>query len=360
MLINFIGTRGTHPSPGQGTMSFIVDNKIVFDICPEFVFSYTKFIDSWNNSLSDTIKHVKNLYGTPSFSKIEHIFISHLHYDHWGGLRHLLIWSQMFEGSFREERPIHVYIPKKNLELFQFRLQELFQVPKENHLEESDFFLRYLMVEIDISLAKYVRIHAIENDQTISIGKYEIKTFENKHFRGSLSYKLESVKYTLNEDQLEIYGIPKGPLLSKLQKESKIEFNGELVKVEDIFTINKTILGYSGDTQLDDELLKWFSNCTHLVHETTYLENDEMYHTDSHTSLSQLLPIIKSFENLLVFLPVHFSGRYSWNDVEEKLVKINEDMKKLSIFAPKLGTVIYYEEKEKKTQIEDLILNQKY
>ena len=216
------------------------------------------------------------------------------------------------------------------------------------------------MVEIDISLAKYVRIHAIENDQTISIGKYEIKTFENKHFRGSLSYKLESVKYTLNEDQLEIYGIPKGPLLSKLQKESKIEFNGELVKVEDIFTINKTILGYSGDTQLDDELLKWFSNCTHLVHETTYLENDEMYHTDSHTSLSQLLPIIKSFENLLVFLPVHFSGRYSWNDVEEKLVKINEDMKKLSIFAPKLGTVIYYEEKEKKTQIEDLILNQKY
>ena len=47
MLLSFLGTRGTHPSPGQGTMSFILDNKIAFDISPEFVFSNRKFNESW-------------------------------------------------------------------------------------------------------------------------------------------------------------------------------------------------------------------------------------------------------------------------------------------------------------------------
>ena len=158
MLINFIGTRGTHPSSGQGTMSFIVDNKIVFDISPEFVHSYTKFIDSWNKTESDTIKNVQTLYGTPSFSKIEHIFITHLHYDHWGGLRHLLIWSQMFESSFRENKPINIYIPKKNLDFFQSRLKQLFFLPEETKIDSADFFLRYLLVEIDVSLIKFVRV----------------------------------------------------------------------------------------------------------------------------------------------------------------------------------------------------------
>ncbi len=360
MLINFIGTRGTHPSSGQGTMSFIIDNKIVFDICPEFVMSYTKFVDSWIANTTESIKHYQNLYGTPGFAKIEHIFITHLHYDHWGGLRHLLIWSQMFEASFREQRPIHVYVPKKNLELFQLRLKDLFQLPKEQYYDEADFFLRYLMIEIDISVAKYIRIHALEHEDTIKIGKYEIQTIENKHFRGSLSYKLQLKKYTLRENQIEFYGVPKGPLLSKLQKEGKIEFKGKILLVEDLFLVKKTILGYSGDTQLDDEVLEWFSETTHLIHETTYLEDGDSYHTDSHSSLKELLVKIGSFRDLTIFLPVHFSQRYEWEEIEETLQKESKEREKLVIYAPKIGSIIHWDEKEKKTDIQELQLKEKF
>lgn len=354
MLINFIGTRGTHPSSGQGTMSFLVDNKIVFDICPEFVMSYTKFIESWNRTTSEKVKHFQNLHGSPGFAKIEHIFISHLHYDHWGGLRHLLIWSQMFEANFREEKPIHVYIPKKNLELFQLRLKDLFQLPKEQYYDEAEFFLRYLMVEIDISIAKYVRIHALGHEDIIKIGKYEIQGFENKHFRGSLSYKLQLRKYTLNEKNLDLYGIPKGPLLGKLQKEGMIEFQGKTIAVDQVFNIKKTIVGYSGDTQLDLELLKWLSDCTHLIHETTYIEEGESYHTDSHTSLVELLPNLAGLKKLKVFLPVHFSQRYSWEEVEEKLQNLPKIIEGLIMYPPKLGSIVNWDEKEQKTQIEEL------
>ena len=43
-------------------------------------------------------------------NRINHIFISHLHLDHWGGLRHLLTRAIMFERDMRIEKkkPIHI------------------------------------------------------------------------------------------------------------------------------------------------------------------------------------------------------------------------------------------------------------
>lgn len=366
MLINFIGSRGTHPSSGQGTMSFIVDNKIVFDICPEFVISYTKFVECWNKTLreknvdSKSIMALQNLYGTPNFSKLEHIFLTHLHYDHWGGLRHFLIWSQMFESSFREDRPLHIYIPKKNIELFQHRFRELFDYRDKDIMEEEEFFVKYLLIEIDTSLVKFIRVHAIEHGNKVQIGKYEIEAFENKHFRGSISYKLSTTKFKLREEQLKVFQLEKGPILGKLQRESEIRIENQIIRVEDIFSIKKTTLGYSGDTIVDPELLQWFKECTHLVHESTYLTEGGLYHTDSHASLDKLIPFIKRFQSLKCFLPVHFSGRYTWEEVQLELSKMTQEIDDIIIYSPRLGSVISYEEKDETTIIHELELQGRF
>ena len=185
---------------------------------------------------------------------------------------------------------------------------------------------------------------------------YEIHTFENKHFIGSLSYKFILTKYKLKEETLADFGLDKGPLLGKLQRESELIFKNKKIMVYDIFKVTKTILGYSGDTSTDKDLLNWFKDCTHLIHETTYLTEAEEYHTDSHSSMELLLPEIKNFVHLKVFMPVHFSGRHTWKEIESELEKIRKGEKKIAILAPKLGTVIYYKEKEEKTLIEEIIL----
>lgn len=360
MLVNFIGTRGTHPASGQGTMSFIVDNKVIFDMCPEFVMSHNKLVESWNKTTLENIKKIQNLYGVPSFSKIEHIFLTHFHFDHWGGLRHFLIWSQMFESSFREEKPLHIYVPRKNLSFFQLRLKELFQLPDDQHFDDADFFLRYLIVEIDVSLIKYVKIHPLEDKDIVQIGNYQVQACENKHFKGSLSYKLISTKYKLREEQLEKYGIKKGPILSKLQKEKEITIDNKTIQVEDIFIVKKTILGYSGDTTVDKDLLQFFKDCTHLIHESTYFEDGEFYHTDAHASLKELIHELQKFPNLKCFLPVHFSGRYTWEEIKTAINKLDKELPNVLIYPPKLGSVVYYEDKDEKTTIEELVLLEKY
>ncbi len=117
MLVYFLGTRGTVPTSGQGTMSICVDNKFLFDICPEFVHSMTKLVDRWKRTTNTDLQRIQSLYGKPSFSSIDHIFISHFHLDHWGGLRHLLTRAIMFELDMRVEKkiPIHIYVPKHSI-----------------------------------------------------------------------------------------------------------------------------------------------------------------------------------------------------------------------------------------------------
>ncbi|MHA1941481.1 MAG: hypothetical protein ACW97P_07115 [Candidatus Hodarchaeales archaeon] len=81
MIIGVIGSRGTVPTSTDATVSFLIDNRFLFECPSEIVQSFQRFQDNWTSSNEQMRSEVEAL-GRPSFGKITHIILSHLHFDH--------------------------------------------------------------------------------------------------------------------------------------------------------------------------------------------------------------------------------------------------------------------------------------
>lgn len=321
-------------------MSIIVDNRFVFDICPEFLSSFFRFTESWKHADATVIEPVKSLYGQPSLAKIEHIFLSHLHFDHWGGLRHLLIWMHMFQLELRIQKPLHIYVPAESTKILINRAKLYFHSDIPSTANSGEDLERLLALEVGPGIHQIARFHEIKSGDKLQLGKYEIETRENQHIPGSLGFKIHFIKQKLNFKALEQYNVPKGPLLSELQRTGKIVFNGQTILVTDLFTIQRTSLGYSGDTAFNLEFFKWFNDVQLLLHETTYLDKDPSYHIEYHTSIIDLAPHLELLKQLQLMLPVHISQRYKWEEIETIIKQYQTQYPQWHWYAPKAGDLV--------------------
>jgi ribonuclease Z len=238
------------------------------------------------------------------------------------------------------------------MDIFKNRMSRLFNISLAK-ISAKEFFLRYLLIEVDTSIADIIKIHEIEPGKIIKIGQYTIEPYLTTHMTGSLAFKLISTKHKLKEDELQNFNLPKGPLLGQLQRNGKIIFNNKEIKDSDVFRIEKTVIGYSSDTKVDPELLEFFKDSTILFHESSYFTDNDEFHTDSHSSLDDLVKAIANF-NIKLFAPIHFSGRYKWEEIEAEISQYREKLPIMDIYAPKFGDLIYYDEKSKNIVIKSL------
>ena len=102
LIIGMIGSRGTVPTAKDSTVSFLVDNKLLFECPSEIVQAFQRFQEEWTISLDSSTSGEITALGSPSLGKISHIILSHLHYDHWGGILHVLHRIMLFEREKRE------------------------------------------------------------------------------------------------------------------------------------------------------------------------------------------------------------------------------------------------------------------
>ncbi|WP_332032812.1 ribonuclease Z [Kaistella sp.] len=225
------------------------------------------------------------------FSKINHIFISHLHGDHFFGLPGLI-------ASFRllgRETPLHIYGPKGIKEM----LETIFRIT-ETH---KGFELVY---------------HELESKKSVKIfedSKIEVFTIPLNHRIYCNGYLFrEKVK----ERHLNMKEIAKYPEIEtcdyhnlKLGKDFILS-DGYVLKNDVLTTEPSKSVSYAfcSDTRYHESILPIIDNVDVLYHEATFLhELKDMADYTGHTTALEAARIARK-ANVGKLILGHFSNRY--------------------------------------------------
>jgi ribonuclease Z len=223
-------------------------------------------------------------------SKIDYIFISHLHGDHYFGLIGLLS-SMHLNGRIK---PLYIYGPKAIKEILELQFKH------------SDTNLKYELVYFDIN-ATQSEVILENNDVSVEtiILNHRIpctgfKFTEKKRLRKLLVEKLEK-----DNIALDLYPLLKRGVDLTLP-------SGEVIKNIDYTTDSATPKSYAycSDTLYDESYFPSIKNCDTLYHEATFLhEMIERAKETHHTTALQAAEVAKivGAKKLLIG---HFSSRY--------------------------------------------------
>lgn len=227
-------------------------------------------------------------------SKLEKIFVTHLHGDHIYGLPGLLA-SRSFQ---EDEAAITIYGPK-GIRSF-----------VETALNVSGTHLRYPLEIVEISEGiVYEDKHLV------------VKAAELKH--GIQSYGYQVTEHdspgALDAERLKADGVQPGPLYKQLK-------NGESVKLDDGRTINgNDYLGSPkrgkrvvvlGDTRPVEPAVTLAQNADVLVHEATFMDKDsDRAHRYFHSTAVQAAKIARNAEASALIL-THISSRYGGQETD--------------------------------------------
>ncbi len=234
-------------------------------------------------------------------SKISHIFISHLHGDHYLGLIGLI---SSF-GILNHLQDLHVYGPSPLKEIIELQLKI------------SNTQLPYQLFFHTITKEGLL----LEND------KFEVRCFKTNHRIACFGFVfIEKIKNRkLNIEKIKQFDIP-------ICFYKKLEEGLDYI-TKDNLKINNTeltdaapkgkIYAFCADTKYDESIIPHIRNADLIYHETTYLDNQkEKAELRFHSTSKQAALIAKKAE-VKKLLIGHFSSKYiELDDFESEAKKI--------------------------------------
>lgn len=222
------------------------------------------------------------------WGRINHIFISHLHGDHYFGLPGLLNSMSLLN----REQDVHLYAPAP--------LKAMLDMQFEAATTKLSYQLHF---------------HPLENEGMLfKTDRVAISTFQTKHRIPCFGFKFEEVKpprRLIPEKAIE-HEVPSSFYDRLKMGEDYTNKKGEIIQnnwVTEAAPLPKSY-AFCADTIFDEELIEKVKGVSLLYHETTYLKDmDDRAAARYHSTTTQAATIAKK-AGVKQLLIGHFSSKY--------------------------------------------------
>ncbi|APG59404.1 ribonuclease Z [Christiangramia salexigens] len=224
------------------------------------------------------------------FSKIEHIFISHLHGDHFYGLVGLVSTFRLLN----REKELHIYGPKGIKEIITLQLK----------LSKS--WTNYPLIFHELT-SKEPQV--IFEDLKVSVSTIPLK---HRIYTNGFLFKEKTGDRKLLINEALKYNIDVTLYKSLKKGKDVISEDGELIPNALVTAPPDDPLSYAycSDTVYDPEIVPLIKEATALYHESTFLEQQaELAFPTKHSTARQAATIARDAQVMLLILG-HYSTRY--------------------------------------------------
>lgn len=229
------------------------------------------------------------------FQKIDHIFISHLHGDHFFGLPGLLSSMHLLG----RKQKITIYAPEE--------LKDI--IDKLNSVSETR-----LNYEVKWNFTKNDKLNLLFEDE-----KTEVFSFPLKHriFCTGFLFKEKPLlrridKFLLEKNNISIADIQKLRLGEDVFNENGIKIKNKTVTIDPEPCRS---FAYCSDTIYDEDLVQYIKKVDLLYHESTFLNDKIKRAAETFHSTAEQAAKIAAKADVNQLLLGHYSARYSDTEV---------------------------------------------
>jgi ribonuclease Z len=189
-----------------------------------------------------------------SFMKLNNIFISHWHADHWAGLIGLLMTMNMEKRT----APINIFAPEA--ERFVSDILDL-----------GYWGPRFKIIPRDVPS------EGSEITSLVKTKDWEVTTIPVVHTVPAVAYCFkETDSWNVDLKKTKKFGFGQGPLVGKLKSAGEIEHKGKKIRLKDVAEHREGVkVVYTGDTKPCKNLEKISQGARILIHDATFEEEKE-------------------------------------------------------------------------------------
>lgn len=303
LKVTFLGTSGTVPSPNRNPSAILIQFegiRLLFD-CGEgtqrqMMISKTGF-------------------------KVDSVFITHLHTDHFIGLFGLIETLSLNE---RTER-LRIFLPNENVKF----LSTLFKMFGYENLSYP------------------LEVHGLKDGDFVDFGKFRVVAFKTDHIVPSLGYALieRDRPGKFDRAKAESLGIPPGPLYSKLIRGESVEVDGRTITPDMVVGPRRRgrKIVYTGDTRPVDRTVEIAKEADLLIHDASFTsELLDWAMKTKHSTAREAAEVARRAKVRQLIL-THVSSRYS-KDVTPLLNEASKVFERVKVAEDFMCIDVRYEE----------------